>query len=162
MKALVKIVVLSVAMNLCSAIFPKDVAAQEQVNDFGVFYDELGPYGQWIHYPEYGYAWQPNVGPDFVPYSTAGHWVYTDMGWTWASDYSWGWAPFHYGRWDFDNDLGWLWIPGNEWGPAWVVWRSAPGYYGWAPIGPSRYGYAYDLSLIHISEPTRQAEISYA
>ena len=144
MKALVKIVVLSVVLSLGSAIFPKEVAAQEQVNDFGVFYDELGPYGQWVDYPGYGYVWQPNVGPDFVPYSTAGHWVYTEYGWTWASDYNWGWAPFHYGRWNFDDNLGWLWIPGNEWGPAWVAWRSAPGYYGWAPLGPSRYGYAYD------------------
>jgi hypothetical protein len=60
----------------------------------------------------------------------------TDYGWTWLSDYNWGWAPFHYGRWDYDNFYGWFWVPDNEWGPAWVIWRKAPGYYGWAPMGP--------------------------
>ena len=35
---------------------------------------------------------------DFVPYTTAGHWVYDDD-YVWVSDYDWGWAPFHYGRW---------------------------------------------------------------
>ncbi len=60
----------------------------------------------------------------------------TEYGWTWLSDYPWGWAPFHYGRWDFDNSFGWFWIPGNEWGPAWVTWRRANGYYGWAPMSP--------------------------
>src|SRR6266567_1899101 len=56
------------------------------------FYDQLSPYGNWIDYPGYGYVFMPNVEPDFKPYSTNGHWVYTDEGWTWASDYSWGWA----------------------------------------------------------------------
>jgi hypothetical protein len=65
------------------------------------------------------------------------------------SDYSWGWAPFHYGRWDYDQYYGWLWIPGNEWGPAWVSWRRADGYYGWAPMEPgitlsASFGRAYD------------------
>ena len=60
----------------------------------------------------------------------------TEYGWTWLSDYDWGWAPFHYGRWDYDNYYGWYWVPDNIWGPAWVIWRRAPGYYGWAPMGP--------------------------
>src|SRR5580693_9341748 len=67
------------------------------------FYDELSPYGNWIDYPGYGYVWMPNVGPEFKPYSSNGHWVFTDAGWTWASDYDWGWATFHYGRWFYDN-----------------------------------------------------------
>jgi len=101
------------------------------------FYDELSPYGQWIDYPGYGYVWMPSVGYGFRPYSTNGHWVPTDMGWTWASDYPWGWAAFHYGRWFFDNGYGWMWIPGQEWAPAWVSWRSSQEYYGWAPMGPN-------------------------
>ena len=101
------------------------------------FYDDLSPYGQWIDNPEYGYVWMPNVGPDFKPYATNGHWVYTDEGWTWASNYSWGWATFHYGRWFYEDGYGWMWIPGNEWAPAWVSWRNSPDYYGWAPLGPS-------------------------
>jgi hypothetical protein len=78
----------------------------------------------------------------------------TDYGWTWVSDYSWGWAPFHYGRWDYDNYYGWFWVPDNEWGPAWVVWRSGEGYYGWAPMKPGIsinlvYGRGYDLPHEH-------------
>lgn len=101
------------------------------------FYDELAPYGQWMQYPGYGNAWQPNAGPDFQPYATGGHWVMTEYGNTWVSDYNWGWAPFHYGRWIYDPAYGgWLWLPGSDWAPAWVSWRSGGGYYGWAPLGP--------------------------
>jgi hypothetical protein len=78
----------------------------------------------------------PSVAPDFMPYGSNGHWVYTDQGWTWDSDYPWGWATFHYGRWFFEDGYGWMWIPGNEWAPAWVSWRQSPDYYGWAPLGP--------------------------
>ena len=80
--------------------------------------------------------WIPDVGSDFVPYSTSGYWTLTDYGWTWVSDYDWGWAPFHYGRWSFDNSIGWLWVPDSEWGPSWVNWRRAEGYYGWSPMEP--------------------------
>jgi len=101
-----------------------------------VFYDQLSPYGQWVTSPQYGYVWIPSAVPNFTPYSTGGHWVYTVYGWTWVSDYPWGWATFHYGRWAYDNSYGWLWIPGTQWGPAWVAWRQCNGYYGWAPLCP--------------------------
>src|ERR1700758_3111775 len=65
--------------------------------NYQVFYDQLGPYGNWIDYPSYGYVWHPNVDADFRPYATNGHWVYNDEGWVWVSSYNWGWAPFHYG-----------------------------------------------------------------
>jgi hypothetical protein len=104
------------------------------------FYDELGPYGQWVQTPEYGNVWIPDVEPGFQPYATNGHWVITEYGNTWISDYSWGWAPFHYGRWYLDRYRGWAWVPGNEWAPAWVSWRSGGGYYGWAPLGPIQAG----------------------
>ncbi|WP_234734461.1 DUF6600 domain-containing protein [Tellurirhabdus bombi] len=100
------------------------------------FYDELAPYGRWMEHPTYGEVWSPNVGRDFQPYATDGHWVMTEYGNTWVSDYPWGWAPFHYGRWFYDDYNGWAWVPGDEWGPAWVSWRSGGGYYGWAPLGP--------------------------
>jgi hypothetical protein len=99
------------------------------------FYDALNPYGRWMDYSTYGRVWICNEA-GFSPYSTRGHWAYTDFGWTWVSYYDWGWAPFHYGRWIFDGAYGWLWIPGYEWAPAWVSWRSGGGYYGWAPLGP--------------------------
>lgn len=112
------------------------VSEQQGYVNFQVFYDNLSSYGQWVNNPDYGYVWIPDAGPDFVPYSTAGHWVMTDFGWMWLSNYEWGWAPFHYGRWDYNDYLGWFWIPGHEWGPAWVVWRRGGGYYGWAPMRP--------------------------
>lgn len=115
----------------------KQTAAQNSEVSFQVFYDNLSPYGHWVDYPSYGYIWIPSAGADFVPYSTSGYWVMTDYGWTWVSAYEWGWAPFHYGRWNYDSFYGWFWVPDNIWGPAWVVWRTSPGYYGWAPLGPN-------------------------
>ena len=104
---------------------------------YQTFYDELSPYGQWIDYPGQGYVWVPDADQDFQPYSTNGHWVWTDdYEWMWVSDYDWGWAPFHYGRWDNDPYYGWYWVPGYEWSPAWVAWRDGGDYYGWAPIRP--------------------------
>ena len=134
MKSYIKILALFLTLIVIAVVFPKQVKAQQENVNFQVFYDELSPYGQWVEYQNYGYVWIPDVGNDFEPYSTAGHWVMTDYGWTWMSDYDWGWAPFHYGRWNFDNFYGWFWVPDNEWGPAWVTWRSADGYYGWSPM----------------------------
>lgn len=110
--------------------------AQGPVISFSVFYQSLSPYGRWINYGNYGQVWIPRLGAGFAPYSTNGHWVYTDYGWTWVSDYDWGWGPFHYGRWLYDGAYGWVWVPGNEWAPAWVAWRNSSDYYGWAPLGP--------------------------
>ena len=118
-------------------IIPGKAHAQVGVRvSFQTFYDQLGPDGSWVSYPNYGYVWIPRVGAGFRPYATNGHWVYTDDGWTWVSDYSWGWAPFHYGRWGWDDDLGWYWIPDSEWAPAWVTWGGYDNYYAWAPLGP--------------------------
>jgi len=104
---------------------------------YQTFYDELSPFGRWIDYPGYGYVWVPDAGKDFRPYSSNGHWVWTDdYEWMWVSDYDWGWAPFHYGRWDYDAYYGWYWVPGYEWSPAWVAWRDGGDYYGWAPLRP--------------------------
>jgi hypothetical protein len=106
----------------------------------------LDPHGDWIDDPSYGTVWVPHtavVGADFVPYSTAGHWVY-DTDYVWVSDYSWGWAPFHYGRWVRTSHRGWAWIPGRVYRGAWVEWRTGPvgyGYVGWAPLAPSWYWY---------------------
>lgn len=110
--------------------------AQQADVSFQVFYDQLSPYGYWINSPEYGYVWVPDAEPDFAPYSTGGYWIMTNYGMTWVSNYRWGWAPFHYGRWGYNDFYGWYWVPGHEWGPAWVSWRSAGDYYGWAPMQP--------------------------
>ena len=131
-----KIFALFAVLNTVAWIIPQEASAQQGGVSFGVFYDELSPYGQWVDYPGYGYVWIPSAGPDFAPYSSNGHWIWTDYGWTWVSGYRWGWAPFHYGRWDYDDSYGWFWVPDNEWGPSWVNWRRADGYYGWAPMRP--------------------------
>ena len=136
MRSNFKVLILVLTMIISSVIFTKQASAQQANVSFQVFYDQLSPYGQWIEHPRYGYVWIPDAGTDFVPYSTDGHWVLTDYGWTWVSNYDWGWAPFHYGRWDFDNYYGWLWVPDTEWGPSWVNWRRADGYYGWEPMAP--------------------------
>lgn len=104
--------------------------------DYSAFYNDLSPFGHWIEYPAFGYVWIPEAGRDFFPYVTDGRWMLTEFGWTWVSDYEWGWAPFHYGRWDYDDYYGWFWVPDDQWGPAWVIWRRANGYFGWAPLRP--------------------------
>ncbi len=115
------------------------------------FKPALDGHGQWVDDSTYGTVWVPNeaeVGTDFVPYSTSGHWTYAeDTNYVWVSDYSWGWAPFHYGRWANVGHHGWVWIPGRTYAGAWVDWRYGSGYdyVGWAPLGPSWYwsnGYA--------------------
>jgi uncharacterized protein DUF6600 len=103
-----------------------------------VFHETLAAHGQWV-VTSYGEAWCPavaEVGVDFVPYASGGHWVYTDAGWVFETRWAWGWAPFHYGRWVLDPFYGWVWIPGVEWAPAWVEWRYGGGFVGWAPLGP--------------------------
>jgi hypothetical protein len=101
------------------------------------FHPALDAHGTWADDPKYGTVWTPSAseaGPDFVPYVTAGHWVYDELLWT--SDYEWGWAPFHYGRWVLIDGRGWSWIPGREYAPAWVDWRTGDEYLGWAPTPP--------------------------
>jgi hypothetical protein len=101
-----------------------------------LLYDELSPYGTWVSYQDLGYVWIPTVSPDFYPYASDGHWVFTELGWAWYSNYVWGWVAFHYGRWLNDSSYGWMWVPDTEWGPAWVIWRGSDRYYGWAPLEP--------------------------
>lgn len=154
MKALVKILLISIIINCGIGSVATKATAQTVSVSFQVFYDELSPYGAWIDDAVYGYVWIPNVATGFIPYSTYGYWAYTDFGWTWISFYPWGWAPFHYGRWYFDPVYGAVWVPGVEWGPGWVTWRFSGGYYGWAPIGPGislsfAYSTAYNMPHHH-------------
>jgi len=108
--------------------------------DSATFHEGLSPYGEWLYVAGVGEVWRPyaqTVGAEFRPYSTGGHWVWTDVGWYWETDWAWGWAPFHYGRWFLDAGFGWVWMPGTVWGPAWVDWRFGGGYVGWAPLPPA-------------------------
>lgn len=140
MKRILTIAALTLVIVSGSSLQNK-ISAQDYNNrgdvSYQTFYDELSPYGRWIDYPGYGYVWVPDAGPDFRPYNTNGHWVWTDdYEWMWVSDYDWGWGPFHYGRWEEDPSYGWFWVPGYEWSPAWVAWRDGGDYYGWAPLRP--------------------------
>jgi len=120
------------------------------------FKPALDGHGAWVEDASYGTVWVPastEVGTDFQPYVSAGHWTYADdTDYVWVSDYSWGWAPFHYGRWVMLPGHGWSWIPGRRYAGAWVTWRTGPvgyGYVGWAPSPPSYYwsnGYAVGWS----------------
>jgi hypothetical protein len=123
-------------------------AAAQDTIDIDTFYDELSPYGQWVWHPRYGYVWLPeNVSGNWRPYSV-GRWTYTDeYGWYWDSYEPFAWAVYHYGRWGYDQDYGWFWVPGDTWAPAWVQWRYSDDYVGWAPVGPSRPGYAYGVPV---------------
>ncbi|HUI91783.1 MAG TPA: DUF6600 domain-containing protein [Chitinivibrionales bacterium] len=117
----------------------ESTAPQPQENvDQTEFEEALNPYGSWVWIDGVRY-WRPaaEVGnPGWAPYMSSGHWVYTDLGWTWVSDYPWGWAPFHYGRWLHHGTYGWVWWPDVTWGPAWVRWRTGDEYCGWAPLPP--------------------------
>lgn len=104
--------------------------------DLGFFYDNLAQYGNWIQRPNHGWVWTPrDVSASWRPYQ-AGHWVWSDQGWTWLSDEPYGWATYHYGRWYQDPEIGWAWVPGTDWAPAWVSWQEGNDYVGWAPLPP--------------------------
>jgi hypothetical protein len=110
--------------------------------DLNYFQNQLAPYGNWVDVPPYGPAWRPNAAmadPGWRPYLNAGHWEYTENGWYWQSDYPFGDIVFHYGRWLRDFRYGWVWVPGYDWAPAWVAWRQADAYAGWAPLPPAAY-----------------------
>ena len=117
-------------------------SARPEVVTLEMFEAELAPHGDWILLPSIGRAWRPavrSVGRAFVPYTTHGHWTFTEDGWVFDSNLSWGWATFHYGRWIHDLSNGWVWIPGVSWAPAWVMWRSGGGYVGWVAAPPSTF-----------------------
>ena len=118
-----------------------DAYDDDDPSALGDFRSTLDPHGTWVDDSTYGTVWVPaptDVGADFRPYVTAGHWAYDDD-WVWVSDYEWGWAPFHYGRWVWIGGRGWAWIPGRVYRGAWVTWGidDGYGYVGWAPMPPA-------------------------
>jgi hypothetical protein len=93
-----------------------------------------------VDVPPYGPVWRPNDAiriAGWRPYFNQGYWQYTEAGWFWHSDAPYGDIVFHYGRWMRDVRYGWVWIPGYDWAPAWVSWRHAEGFAGWAPLPPA-------------------------
>jgi hypothetical protein len=117
---------------------PTDPTAEVTVAEF---YEPLSAHGAWVDMAPYGRVWVPSeevVGTDYVPYTSGGQWVSTDVGYVFQSqwDNEWGWATYHYGRWLYTEEYGWAWVPDTEWGPAWVDWRYGGAYVGWAPMAP--------------------------
>lgn len=116
---------------------PPPVSQQRPTGSYSIFYTKLESHGEWRETSDYGYVWQPREAQsrNWRPY-TDGHWVYSDVGWTWVSEEPFGWATYHYGRWTRLRGIGWVWVPGDEWAPAWVSWRKSDEYVGWAPLPP--------------------------
>src|SRR5215471_6072329 len=124
------------ALAAMAMIFVAAPAAPARAADvsFSFFYSNLSPHGSWMTSAQFGQVWQPvDYDAGWNPYYD-GHWVYSDLGWTWVSDYSWGDIPYHYGTWVMDADFGWVWVPGYVWAPSWVTFRTGPDYIGWAPV----------------------------
>lgn len=80
MKLNIRTLLFSMVMILSAEVYSQKVKAKEPNIDIRIFYNELTPYGQWVDYARFGYAWIPNVGSDFMPYATNGNWVLTDVG----------------------------------------------------------------------------------
>jgi hypothetical protein len=131
-------------------------------------YEDLAPYGSWIHDGTYGKVWLPRAVPaGWAPYRT-GHWVHQrPWGWTWVDDQPWGFAPYHYGRW---ANIGgrWVWVPPQRdvrpvYAPALVAFvggveltaalsTGSVAPVGWFPLGPREiYVPAYKVSYDYYS-----------
>jgi hypothetical protein len=138
-----KVAVLMIALSILAGEFPPPARADLS---FSFFYSSLSPHGSWLVSAQNGRVWRPGVfSPGWNPYYD-GHWVYSDLGWTWVSDYDWGGIPYHYGTWVEDPALGWVWVPGYVWAPSWVVFRTGTDYVGWAPVPPGfSVGASFDV-----------------
>lgn len=122
---------------------PSDLPVAAAADDYASedYRDVLAPHGRFHHTSRYGLIWVPRrrvVGPNFVPYMSAGNWVNSNHGLMFVSDFNWGWLPFHYGRWFRHPRYGWSWVHRPGWSPAWVRWRQGGGYVGWVPEPPGR------------------------
>src|SRR5260221_10253446 len=67
-----------------------DAYADTDPSALSDFRPALDPHGIWVDDPVYGTVWMPNpdeIGADFAPYVSAGHWAY-DGDYVWVSDYA--------------------------------------------------------------------------
>ena len=113
------------------------------------FRDELSPYGQWIETPQ-GPVWKPaEANAEFTPYTTNGHWEYTDsnVGWVFESEAPYSHVVYHYGNWYQDpvQPMAGCGRRARCEDPLGVDWRFGPSCIGWYPIAPS--------GVIHRSSP---------
>jgi hypothetical protein len=86
--------------------------APSHVSPLATGFQELQHYGLWIATEQFGWAWEPQVASDWVPFRD-GRWVeIAPWGRTWIDNAPWGFAPAHYGRWAEVNSR-WVWVPGD-------------------------------------------------
>jgi hypothetical protein len=146
MEAAMKRIILIIAFGILTGMQAYSWDGGRAQVSFGVFFDALQPYGDWVTVSDYGYCWRPTgIDRHWRPYMN-GRWVWSDYGWLWVSYENWGWAPYHYGRWSYDDYYGWIWVPDYDWGPSWVQWRYTNGYIGWAPL-PPRAGFHFSIGI---------------
>jgi len=129
-----------------SGVFPQaetymaPVAPPGSEINLNYFQDQLRPSGIWVNVPPFGPVWRANGAIQIAglrAYFNQGDWEYTAGGWVWHLGGAYGDIVFHYGRWIRDPGYGWVWVPGYDWAPAWVSWRHAEGFAGWAPLPPA-------------------------
>src|SRR3954469_19567731 len=68
--------------------------------------EELRRHGEWILVQPYGKLWHPNateVGQNFVPYLSGGHWEKQSRGWSFEAKWEWSEVVFRHGRWLWTN-----------------------------------------------------------
>src|SRR5258707_1944384 len=109
------------ALSLLS-LAPRQASAQVGVS-FETFYDSLSPYGERLYVGHYGRVWRPRVsvvGLDFRPYTTGGHWVYTDYGWSFQTEHDRRTSPFPYCCRLPGSDFSCGSLPDTSWCPRWV------------------------------------------
>jgi len=79
---------------LAAALWPAVAFAARTTVSLGFFDSGLSPHGSWYESTDFGRVWQPRgIASGWHPYHR-GHWVYTEVGWTWVSDHAWGAIPF--------------------------------------------------------------------
>jgi hypothetical protein len=101
--------------------------------------DELRRHGEWILVAPYGKLWHPNateVGQNFVPYLSGGHWELTPKGWAFEGSWPWSEVVFRHGRWLWNQDYDWLWAFDEKEGLSYVDWRVGSEWIGWSPQAP--------------------------
>lgn len=102
--------------------------------------EELRRHGEWILVSPYGKLWHPNaieVGTDFAPYLSGGHWQLTPRGWVFDARWKWSEVVFRHGRWLWTQDYDWLWSLDEREGLAFVDWRIGSEWIGWSPQPPA-------------------------
>lgn len=134
LSAVLLLMFLFIIVTGCSASEEQNSFQDNRPSEYNI--QDLNGYGEWITINTYGHVWRPYAVDGWMPFDN-GHWVFSNLNWTWVSYEPFGWIVYHYGEWYDDPFYGWVWIPtDNVWSPANVTWLSYGDYICWAPLGP--------------------------